>query len=210
MNLLCTTADDEDRYLSWFKHAGREYIDVPNVKYAAIRFEAGSSVLLGQGRVNLVLRGREPELEGFGVTFYVGVQNFRENVFAHIAEEGFDLEGRVHFTEFFDDSSRFVLGEEASHAICDAAGCGHKRVFGLVVSRFKGEEGLHDSVGIFEVCPCLVEFRIFVQSNVGSSTKNGVSDICIIYILTYDSLLWIFLHLLHPLAGRSLRISRFP
>ena len=200
MNFLCSTADDEDRYLSWFEHAGREYIDVPNVKYAAIRFEAGSSVLLGQGRVNLVLRGGEPELKGFDVTFDVGVQNFRENVFAHFAEERFDLEGGVHFTKLFDDSSSFIFGEKASDTIRDAAGCGDKRVFGLVVCRFKGEEGLHDSVGIFEICPCLVEFGIFVQRNVGSGTYTEVSDIRINHFLTYDSLLRIFLHLLHPLA----------
>ena len=210
MNFLCPTADDEDRYLSWFEHAGREYIHVPNVKYAAIRFEAGSSVLLGQGRVNLVLRGREPELERFGVTFYVGVQNFREDIFAHFTEERFDLEGGVHFTELFDDSSSFVLSEKASDAIRDAAGCGDKSVFRLVVSRLEGEEGLHDSVGIFEVCPCLVEFGIFVQRNVGSGTYNEVSDIRLNHFLTYDSLLRIFPHLLHPLARQSLRISRLP
>ena len=92
MNFLRSAADDEDRYPSRFKHAGREYVHVPYIEYATIRFQAGSSVLPGQGGVDLVLRSGEPQLEGLGVAFDVSVEDFRKNVFAHFAKEGLDLE----------------------------------------------------------------------------------------------------------------------
>ena len=79
------------------------------------------------------LGSRKPELESFGVSPDVGVEDFREDVFAHFAQKGLNLEGRVHFAEFFDDAGAFVFGKEARYAIRDDAGGGDEGIFRFIV-----------------------------------------------------------------------------
>ena len=143
MHLLGAARDNEHRDLARLQHPRGQDIHVADIQHAAVGFEARGQVLLGKSGVDLVLRGGEPEFEGFGVGFDVGVEDFGEDVFAHVAEEGLDGECGVHFFEFLDHLGGFVFGEEACYTVGDGAGGGHEGVFGLGVGGFEGEEGLH-------------------------------------------------------------------
>ncbi len=133
MHLLCAARDDEHGDFAGLEHARGEDIDVADVEDAAVGLEARGRVLLRQCAVDLELGGREPELEGFGVAFYVSVQDLGEYVFAHFAQKGLDLEARVHFAELFDNHGGFVLGEETGDAVGDAAGGRNEGVLGFGV-----------------------------------------------------------------------------
>lgn len=114
-----------------------------DIQDAAIGFQARGRVLLRQRGVDLELRGREPELQRVRVALDVRVQDFGEDPFAHLAQEGLDLEGGVHFPEAFDHGRGLVFGEEAGDAVGDAACGGDQGVFGFVVVVAEGEEALH-------------------------------------------------------------------
>lgn len=88
-----------------------------DIKDATIGFETGGCVLFGKSVVDGKLSCGEPEAESFGVTFYVSVEDFGEDVFPHFAEERFHLKGEVHFAEFLDYLSGFVFGEEAGEFV---------------------------------------------------------------------------------------------
>ena len=170
VDFLRAAADDEDGDLAGFEHAGRKDVDVPYVEDAAVRYQSGGPILLREGGVDLIWWGGQPEFERLVVAFDVSIQDLRKDVLAHFADEGFDLEGRVHFTKLLDDSSGFVFGEETCDAVGNAAGGGDEGVFGFVIARFEREDGLHDPVGIFKVFPYLVKLGIFVQGDVRAGT----------------------------------------
>lgn len=92
-----------------------------DIEDPAIGLEAGSCVLFGEGVIDRELGCREPEFESFRVPFYVGVQDFGEDVFAHFAKERFHLKGGVHFAEFLDYLGGFIFRKEAGDSVGYAA-----------------------------------------------------------------------------------------
>lgn len=172
MDLLRAAGDDENRYLPRLEQARLLDIHVPDIEDPPIGFQTRRRVLLRQRGVDLELGGREPEPEGVGVAFDVCVQHLGEDVFAHLAEEGFDLEGGVHFAETLDDEGGFIFGEEAGDAVGDAAGGADEWIFGFVVVGAEREEALHERGGVAEGVPGFAESGIAVKGYVCAGAER--------------------------------------
>ena len=172
MDLLRAARDNENRYLSGLEQARLLDIHVPDIEDPPIGFQTRGRVLLRQRGVDLELCGREPELERVCIALDVGIQHLGEDVFAHFAEEGFDLERGVHFAETLDDEGGFVFGKEAGNAVGDAAGGADEGVLRFVVVGAKREETLHERGGVTEGIPGFTESGVAVERHVCSGAEK--------------------------------------
>ena len=172
VDLLCSAGNDENRDITRVKHPCPQNVHVPDIQDTAIRFHAGLQVLLRKSLINGVLRSRQPELQSLCVALDVSVQDFWENVFAKLLQEGLNGKVGVHGAELLNDLCGLVLGKEASDTVRDAAGSGDKRVLRLFVLALHGEDALDKLVGVAEVSPRLLPSSILVQRKVRSSSAS--------------------------------------
>ena len=166
MDLLRAARNNENWYLPRLEEARLLDVHVPDIEDPPIGFQTRGRVLLRQRGVDLELCRREPELERVCIALDVGIQHLGEDVFAHFAKEGFDLERGVHFAETLDDEGGFVFGEETGNAVGDAAGGTDERVFGFVVVGAKREEALHKRGGVTEGIPGFTESGVAMEGYV--------------------------------------------
>ena len=172
MDLLRAARDNKNRYFPRLKQARLLDIHVPDIEDPSIGFQTRGRVLLRQRGVDLELRSREPELERVCIALDVCVQYLGEDVFAHFAEEGLDLERGIHFAETLDDKGGFIFGEEAGDAVGDAAGGADQGIFGFVVGRAEREEALHEWGGVAEGVPGFTESGVTVEGYIGAGAER--------------------------------------
>lgn len=133
MNLLSAASDDEDRDVTWIQHTCVQDINMPDVEDAAIGFQSGCRILLRKGSVYVKLGIRKPELQSLDIALHVSVQDFRQDVLAHFAQERFDLEIGVHLSELVDDHCVLVLREESRNTVRYVSCSSDQRIFGFVI-----------------------------------------------------------------------------
>ena len=172
MYLLSSACHDEHGDVTWFKHSSVQNINMSDVENFAVRFQTGFGVLFHERGVDLELCGREPKLEDLDVAFDIGIEDFREDVLAHIPQEGFELEVGVDFAELLDYLGGLVLGEEAGEAVGDGAGGGDERVLGFFVGVAHAVDALEELGIFFEVVPRLSPRGVFVESDVGAGAED--------------------------------------
>ena len=115
--------------------------------------------------------------------------------------ERLKLEVRVHFAELLDDLGSLVLGEEASHAVGDAAGCANERVLGLVVDALQAKDTLHHGRRVAEVLPRLLPGGILVNRHVGAGVGIFVEDLGLLELARSFTTSDLFLALLATLLA---------
>lgn len=166
VDLLGPAGKDEDWNFTGLEQLSIQDVDASNVDDLAVRLESSSLVLLHQRRVHRVLGRGQPLLQHLDVTLYVSVQNFWEDVFAHLGEERLHLEVGVHLAEPLDDHGGLILGKETCDAVGNTTSSLDNCVVGLVVDALHAEETLGELGVVLPLAPNLLVLGVLVERDV--------------------------------------------